>query len=261
MRPLPQRVGISSEQLREYEKDGVTCVRGVLSQMELRQVCTAIDECVKVGRGGTKATSKAQKVDGFCLWMRNERLRAIACRSHLPQLASLFLDTQRVNLLCDHLFIKEPDTPDYLTPWHNDQPYWCVSGSQVVTFWLALDSVSRGSGGLNFVRGSHRWNFETVSGDCFEPTPGIDENPDRYSFAQYDLVAGDMTVHHGLTVHGATGNATNKIRRGYVIRYTGEDVRYKPNRAFVVPGSEEIMPGQPLDSPAFPVVFSTAGID
>jgi ectoine hydroxylase-related dioxygenase (phytanoyl-CoA dioxygenase family) len=252
-----QQITIAREQVQEYEQDGVTCVRGALSSTEVVHLIAGIDECLRQDPGSTILPSTTQRVDGFCLWTRDARIRDVTCNSHLPKLASLFLRSDKVNLFCDHLFIKVPLSPGYITPWHNDQPYWCVSGSQVVTFWIALDSVDASSGGLSFVRGSHHWDFAALSGDTFEPTPGIDENRDRYRFAQYDLLAGDMTVHHGLTVHGARGNASNRMRRGYVIRYIGEDVRYKPHRPFVVPGSEGLVSGQPLDSPAFPIVFSS----
>jgi ectoine hydroxylase-related dioxygenase (phytanoyl-CoA dioxygenase family) len=258
MSVVSQSFQLSEEQLNEYNEDGVTCVRGVMSPAEIARLHIDLN-WLNSGRD-CNSTSKTQKVDGFCLWMRSEGFRVLACNSQLPELASRFLESSKVNLFCDHLFIKEPQRPDYLTPWHNDQPYWCVTGTQVVTFWLALDPVTTDSGGLRFVKGSHRWNFDSLSGESFEPTPGIDGNPQLHCFSQYDLAAGDMTVHQGLTVHGAGGNVTGKRRRGYVIRYTGDDVRYEPRRAFVVPGSEGLLRGQPLDSAAFPVVFSTAGI-
>ena len=41
------------------------------------------------------------------------------------------------------------------TPWHQDQPYYNVDGTQNVSFWIPVDPVSRAST-LEFVAGSHR---------------------------------------------------------------------------------------------------------
>ena len=70
---------------------------------------------------------------------------------------------------------------------------------------------------------------------------------------------GDCTVHHGLTVHGAPGNAsTSRKRRAYVMRWAGDDATYHPRpnlqRKLHEPG---IAPGGMLDCDLFPVVRNT----
>jgi len=61
----------------------------------------------------------------------------------------------RVNFFYDQLLVKEPGTREG-TPWHQDQPYWALSGLQVCSLWLPLDPVSE-EVGVEYVCGSHRW--------------------------------------------------------------------------------------------------------
>ncbi len=56
----------------------------------------------------------------------------------------------------DHILVKRPGNST-VTPWHQDQPYYCVEGERTVSFWTPLDTVSRNVS-LECVAGSHRWN-------------------------------------------------------------------------------------------------------
>ena len=89
------------------------------------------------------------------------------------------------------------------------------------------------------------------------PVPDIDGMRGELEFVQPELEPGDCTVHHGLTVHGAPGNATaDRRRRAYVTRWAGDDVVYYP-RPGIQPmlRDPDIASGGPLDSDLWPVVW------
>lgn len=259
---------VTDEHVREFERDGITCVRGALTEGQVEQLRRDVENSLADEKQIVIDYESSRKfVNGLYFWTRNQGIRALLCDSHLPALAATLMGSRKVNLFYDQLFIKEPGTPNFPTPWHNDQPYWIVKGQQVVSFWLALDPVTKQSGAVEFVRGSHRWErwFQPRSfsgenkyerNEAFEPMIDIDAQRDRFDIVHYDLAPGDMTVHHGMTVHGAGGNNTNTTRRrGYSVRYTGDDVVYEPRKSFPIPGEPVLTPGAPLDCPIFPVVF------
>jgi hypothetical protein len=62
----------------------------------------------------------------------------------------------------EHTLVKPPGGST-VTPWHHDQPYYCVDGQQNVSFWIPLDPVAEAIS-LRCIRGSHRW------GDEYSPT-------------------------------------------------------------------------------------------
>jgi hypothetical protein len=86
---------------------------------------------------------------------RLPKFRRFALESPAAEIAGRIMGATRVNFFYDQLLVKEPGTPER-TPWHQDQPYWAVSGSQVCSLWLPLDSVSE-EVGVEYVCGSHRW--------------------------------------------------------------------------------------------------------
>ena len=73
-------------------------------------------------------------------------------------------DTSR--LYHDHVLVKEPGTKQR-TPWHQDQPYYNVSGTQNASMWFPVDPVDR-SATLEFIAGSHR-------GPWYMPRTFLDE--------------------------------------------------------------------------------------
>ena len=60
-----------------------------------------------------------------------------------------------MRLFHEHVLVKEPGTLEP-TPWHHDQPYYFVDGTQIVSLWIPLDPVPRRTC-VEYVAGSHRW--------------------------------------------------------------------------------------------------------
>ena len=88
--------------------------------------------------------------------------------------------------------------------------------------------------------------------------PDIDTARDDYEIVSWDLEPGDVYVFHGLTVHGAGGNVREDVRRrGYAVRYTGDDVRYdtRPGPNINLRSSSH-RDGDRLDSEQYPRVVA-----
>ena len=165
------------------------------------------------------------------------------------------------------------------TPWHQDQPYHCVEGSDVeCSVWIPLYPVDRESS-LEFVRGSHRWgkNFFRLSFDpkfkaqipgddesLWDELPDIDGNRSGYDIVGHALEAGDCIVFHALTLHAGAGNLdAQKPLAAFSIRLAGERAVYRPDK----PGGTQpdwsqlaascnLKPGDPISSDLFPKVWS-----
>jgi hypothetical protein len=48
------------------------------------------------------------------------------------------MGSSAVNFFYDQLFVKEPGTTER-TPWHQDQPYWALQGSQICSVWVRYE--------------------------------------------------------------------------------------------------------------------------
>jgi ectoine hydroxylase-related dioxygenase (phytanoyl-CoA dioxygenase family) len=265
---------LSEQDIRAYHDDGAMVLRGVVSPLWLTRIADAIARDIAEPGPfvhGYPATGGKGRFHGnLRIWEHDAELRDFCLNSPLPGLAACLLGSENVNLLYDQMFVKEASTPNP-TRWHNDQPYWPIRGWQVLSFWLSPDPVTRDSGALEFIRGSHKWHKffqperfgETEAHDDYERNPDYLTIPDidaargDYDIVSWDLEPGDLYVFHALTVHGAGGNVRGDVRRrGYTVRYTGDDIHYDTRSGTNEHlRSPEFADGDALTAPRYPQVW------
>jgi len=106
--------------------------------------------------------------------------------------------------------------------------------------------------------------FAPSASDPYEQNPrflkmtDIESERDAHKIVSFDMQSGDVLAFHALVVHGSCGNqSSTKMRRGYVVRYTGDDAVYTTDI-----GSHKdlrnplLKEGDKLDSEQYPVVYS-----
>jgi len=260
------------QEIEAFEADGAVLLKGVIGPEWRERVAAAIER--DIANPGPFCHSYEAEGEGrfhgnLRVWQNDPDFRAYCFGSGLAELAAQFFGASKINLLYDQLFVKEPGTVNR-TRWHNDQPYWPVRGRQVMSFWLALDPTTAENGRLEFVRGSHLWDR------WFQPEPfgktvtrSYDDNPDyetmpdieaargNYDIVAWDMEPGDVIAFHAMAVHGAGGNLRSDVRRrGYTVRYTGDDARYDTRPGTAKPlMTDALGDGDPMDSGLYPVVW------
>ena len=200
---------------------------------------------------------------------RNDVFRRFLEESPAAKIAARLLQASKLNLVDEHLLVKEPETENP-TYWHQDFPYYEVTGSQFASFWIPLDPVTAETGAMKFVKGSHRWGKiyrpiriglgELVEeADAFDgPAPDIDAKPGKYDVVLLEAEPGDTLFFHAATLHAANPNRSPDIRRrAFSLRFAGEDARWTP-RSYIPsrPESSGLKEGGPLDSEEYPVVWT-----
>ncbi len=150
-------VQADDEAVAAFARDGVACVRQVLSAKEVAEAAAAID-AVLAGPGplaqvASGADDPGAFVEDFCRWQEIPQIERLARHSRVPAVAAALLATPQLRFYHDHVLVKESATTQR-TPWHQDQPYYNVDGHGV-SAWIAVDPVPEG-GSLELVAGSHR---------------------------------------------------------------------------------------------------------
>jgi ectoine hydroxylase-related dioxygenase (phytanoyl-CoA dioxygenase family) len=259
---------IDESTIEQFERDGAICVRGLFVDW-VERLRAAIERTM-AAPGERVIEYTAQGNPGrfhhdLLMWQRDADFRAFVFDSPAAALAGRLMRARKVNFFYDQLFVKEPGTLDR-TPWHQDQPYWPVRGTQIVGVWLALDAVTMDSGAVEYVRGSHRWGKWYVpkhfggqagyAGAVGEVIPDIDAMRGAHEFLAWDMAPGDCIVFHALAVHGSGGNRSNdRRRRGLSTRWLGEDVRYDGRPGTYPFPDVGLRDGDVLDGAQYPVVW------
>ncbi len=257
-----------------YKEDGVTCLRAAFEPHWLDLLAAGVDREMAnpgpIAREYTPPGKAGRFFGSLVMWQRILEFRDFVLHSPAARIAGACMGSDKAVFYHDQLLVKEPGTEEH-TPWHHDQPYYFVDGMDVISIWLPLDPVARETC-PEFVAGSHRWGkwfaprfFKDGAGyyegtaTPFEPVPDIDAHRDDYTVRSWELAPGDCIVFHGLTLHGAPGNASPRHRRrGYATRWVGDDARFAERPGEVSPPIEGhgLVPGDPLEkSDMFPVVW------
>jgi ectoine hydroxylase-related dioxygenase (phytanoyl-CoA dioxygenase family) len=255
-----------------YARDGVVCLRDRFDARWIKRLRAAVErDLAALGPNATNFAegSSAGKFFGdMFMWRHDADFRAAALESPAAVIAARLMGSETADFFYDQLFVKEPGTA-HPTPWHQDQPYWPVTGWQIATVWIALDRVDRSNGAVEFVAGSHRWgvNFRPTpfrkgheakfTSSDLAPIPDIEAERDRHDIRSWEMDAGDCLVFHAMIVHGAPGNLTpGARRRGLALRYTGDDVRYDPRPGtFQFPHQPDLAAGAAMTCDLFPRVW------
>ncbi|MBR9653578.1 phytanoyl-CoA dioxygenase family protein [Thalassovita aquimarina] len=127
-------------------------------------------------------------------------------------------------------FIKEPHTT-HIVGTHQDLTYWGMGEtSDQVTAWIALSPATVESGCMDFVAGSHK-NPILPHVDTFSENNLLSRGQEiAVEVADEDkthivLQPGQMSLHHGLTIHGSGPNSSDDRRIGFAIRYLNPNAR------------------------------------
>jgi ectoine hydroxylase-related dioxygenase (phytanoyl-CoA dioxygenase family) len=265
----------SEQQVEEFSRDGAIVLRGVLRPPEVELLRQGIDANLAAPSVRAKVASRPDDpgffIEDFCNWQEIPAYWDVISRSALPAAAARLTRSTQVRLYHDHMLTKESGTRQR-TPWHQDQPYYNVEGSQNVSFWIPVDPVSRAST-LELVAGSHKgpWlmprTFMTNEARWF-PEGALADLPDiEADRAAHDILGwavepGDAIAFNMLTLHASAGLEPGRRRRVFSVRMLGDDMRHAPRRWKTSPDfpglAEQLPAGAPMAHPLFPVLWPPA---
>ena len=263
---------VTPELIGDFRRDGAVCIRGIFTDDEVALLREGIERNLAQPSPRAKVASRPDDpgwfFEDFCNWRENDAYRRFIGESAAPAAAAALMGGKTVRLYHDHLLVKEPNTRQR-TPWHQDQPYYNIAGSQNISMWIPVDPVAREST-LEFVAGSHLgpWLMPRTFMDneakwfpegSLVDLPDIEADRAAYPIVGWALEPGDMVCFNMLTLHASGGVSGNTRRRAFSIRFIGDDIRHAPRRWRTSPDfpglDAELPEGAPMDHPLFPLLW------
>jgi ectoine hydroxylase-related dioxygenase (phytanoyl-CoA dioxygenase family) len=260
---------ISDDLVQSYQQDGVAVLRGIFRDWieplargiaEVRAQPSQFERTVRP-KDGT-----ANFFQDYCNWERIAPFRAFVFDSPAAEAAARLMGSDHSRFFHEHVLVKDPGNST-VTPWHHDEPYYCVRADQSVSFWIPLDPVSRAVT-LECIAGSHRWSTSGFRPTRFDGTPlyaddALPEMPDieaqreHLTIRGWEMEPGDAVAFHFRTVHGAPANRSSSARRVFSARWMGSDARFVRRQGRTSPPfpSLNLPDGAPLEVAEFPVVY------
>ena len=227
---------LTEVQITDYENLGVIIVKDIFKDwIEPLRIGfqKVLDNPSKHGRENVNK-NQGRFFEDYCNWERIKEFKDCMYNSPAAQITAEATSSKSSQIFHEHIFIKEAGTHKE-TPWHQDMPYYCVSGNNTGSFWIPLDNVDK-ENNLKLILGSHKWpklvrptkwsNEQPwyKNDSSFMDLPNIDDFKDNILIPELNL--GDAVLFNFKIVHGSSGNKTLKSRRAFSMRFIGDDVRY-----------------------------------
>jgi ectoine hydroxylase-related dioxygenase (phytanoyl-CoA dioxygenase family) len=259
---------MNDSEVEKFHADGAIVLRGVFADWvePLRAgVAKNMASPSQYERTVKPADGSAWFFQDYCNWQRIPEFGDFALHSPAARIAARLMRSKSARFFHEHVLVKNPGT-SVVTPWHHDQPYYCVDGEKTVSFWTPLDAVPRDVV-MECVGGSHRWGksfsptrFDGTSlylKDEFEAMPDISAKRQELDILGWDMEPGDAIAFSFRTVHGAPANRSERQRRVFTSRWVGDDAVFADRGGRTSPPFPglKLRHGEPLDAPEFPVVF------
>ncbi len=274
---------ITEDDVAAYRRDGAVCLRGVFGEDWLALIEAGIER--NLAEPGEFAHFYDRDEEGHIFfndvvsWERIPEYRRFMLESPTAQIAATLMGSARANVFYDSAFYRTAGTASP-TPWHQDVPYWCVTGNDVCSLWTPIDSVER-TRALEFVRGSHLWEtvfyrqsfFADGKGEhAFEESrderaddeharvapPDIAAERDKHDIVAWEMAPGDCLAFCGMVYHGHPGNRSKAgPLRALATRYVGDDARFaiKPEGSDPDLRGRGLEDGDPFGGSHFPVAW------
>ena len=264
---LPSRTAVAT-----YERDGVVCLENAFDEAWVAQGRRAV--AAAIGTAGRSQLREDHVESGeeslfffdTFLWPRLPSFTKFTLESPAARLARTVMRSQSLLLYFDMAIVKEPGT-SATTPWHYDEAYWPVSGTQVCNVWMALDDVPEDTA-LRFVLGSHKLDQDFKGIDFFtkkgmhgqtNPSPpDWDNETHGLEIASAPMKAGDCAILNFRTHHSAPGNPQKRQRRRVICtHWFGDDARYADKKWECNPNErgDNLVDGGGLECATFPRVI------
>ncbi len=261
---------VSASDAESFVEDGVVLLRGAVEDRWLQDLALAVAYNQANPSDWAYGFSTDGELAGFwsdyATWQNVAEYRRVVFESGLAEMARTLMRSDESRFFHEHALVKESGT-SLRTPWHHDQPYYCVDGDQNVSFWIPLDPIAASSG-LRFIAGSHRWNrwfiprrfadhvaYVQPQGR-YELIPDFDAELGKHRVLSWDVEPGDLLAFHFRTVHDGAGNSLGRRRRAVSLRWLGEDAVFADRPWETSPPFDQgdLEYGGPMEDRRFPVV-------
>jgi ectoine hydroxylase-related dioxygenase (phytanoyl-CoA dioxygenase family) len=189
------------------------------------------------------------------LWEDRPDVRPLTFRPTLGQAAAELLGVHAVRLWHDQALYKQPG--GRITDAHQDHPYWPIKETASVTAWIPFEGSTRRSGAMGYLPGSHLIGLRKFVNIFYGEPEDILSDPEVAGLEPVfvEVPRGSVAFHHGLTVHLAEANTTDRVRAVHTIIYFPDgSTRGYPSPHFAVERAN-IAIGASIASDVTPIVW------
>jgi ectoine hydroxylase-related dioxygenase (phytanoyl-CoA dioxygenase family) len=244
-----------------FDRDGFVVVPDLFEEGELDRygelVTAAVRDRTRDDTTPLEEKTRYQQSFVQCmnLWEDHPEVAPLTFHPRLGQAAAELLRVPAVRLWHDQALYKQPGGRP--TDPHQDHPYWPMEETASITAWIPFEGSTRAGGAMAYLPGTHAIGMRRFVNIFLGEPEDLLSDPEVAGIEPVlvELPKGSVAFHHGLTIHLATANTTERPRSVHTIIYFADG----NTRGSAVPHFSVdrfgIEVGQPIDSAATPIVW------
>ena len=242
MKKTPNNKALTDLQYRQFLRDGFVKIEAFATDEFTRRVVDVVDASMNPAIGPLEYEAEVhypgaplnRTVSGgntprrlLNAYTRDVIFREWVTNPKIVEIMKQLIGADEVLLTQNHhncIMTKLPKFSSQ-TEWHQDFRYWSFDRPELVNIWLALGDEVAENGGMKFIPGSHKMNFDRgqLDADLFL-RQDIAENQELLKTAvELEMKAGDVLFFHCQTFHAAGANTTNMPKYSPVFSYHAAD--------------------------------------
>ncbi|MCF6284844.1 MAG: phytanoyl-CoA dioxygenase family protein [Candidatus Hydrogenedentes bacterium] len=210
----------------QYAEDGVVKVEGLFASTEIETIRAALDRYATEVVPGLPSNDVVMEADGVSVrncWRMEAHdpfFADLAKKESILSMVATFVKGEPVLMAVESF--NKPARIGSAVPPHQDNAYFCLAPSDVLTVWIAVDAVTEANGPVSYLRGTHVGGSRphAVSGVAGN-SMGLVECPDQGDAWVGLLEPGDALVHHAEVIHFSAPNTSDQSRRGLLMVFRG----------------------------------------
>ena len=215
---------ISKSLVNKYNRDGFIHIKNFLKQAETIQLKNELFSEIERGKNKFKKRyinfTKNGSINSLHGLDKFDCIRRLQKDKRIIEAVEKIIG-KSYDKFGSELFAKPAGT-GLSVPIHQDNKYWCLSNSNAITMWFALDKSNKRNGGIFYFKGSHKLGlFEHEPSNA----PGSSQKVKYINGLKIfqktlpSLELGDCLIHNCLVVHGSNRNFTKNSRSGLTLRF------------------------------------------
>ena len=236
---------LTKDQIDRFNTDGFLIVEDLVDKKTVAQLRERFDRLFQGDfHTGIKpdevnwqqGKSDPQLTRQICnAWKADPWVGATVLREDLGKALSQLGHWPGMRIAQDNVISKPPGAR--AIGYHQDNAYlgWYTPG-EMLTCWIALDDVSKESGTLELIRGSHRWHQQqNPEGEFHDPPDyrqimqqAADGEKQDANVTYVEVPSGAGSFHHGWTWHGSGMNKSSAGRRALVLHGMPSNAQFAP---------------------------------
>jgi ectoine hydroxylase-related dioxygenase (phytanoyl-CoA dioxygenase family) len=247
--------------IEAFDRDGFVTVDGLLTDEELDHYGPAVTAAVadRNRHDNVPLAEKSRYQQSFIqcmnLWEDHPEVAPLTFHPKLGQAAAELLQVPAIRIWHDQALYKVPGSRP--TDAHQDHPYWPMKETPSITAWIPFEGSTKAGGAMAYLPGTHKIGMRKFVNIFFGEPEDILADPQIAEIEPVflEVPKGSVAFHHGLTVHLANANTTERARAVHTIIYFKDgNTRGYPHPHFAVDRCG-IEVGAPIDGDVTPIVW------